>query len=486
MPLDNIDGIYTINLKRRPDRLQSFFERSGLARSDVHVHEGVDGQLFTEWTDDLEFLFGNLRFVLFKGEYGAALSHFSLWQHIASTENQHHLILEDDCHFVKHWVKKWNDVYAPEMPRGAHVVFLGGFLHIHDDPALYDLPVVGPYHQYIKAMKKDMIFPPANGHTYMFSGLSYVLSSDAAKALVRYISEYGIQLPIDHYLIYMKVAPYTTFATIAPLVELPPIRESTVLGADSDVQGNKVLIKDGVGTETYYCKWKKVCNVTIVPKDNVERVVLLDNIASTALGNMRTILVSAIGVPSTFRPDAEKRLRKANLPFSRFATVDANNMPIAGLKTAKLLTETYNGTSRQAALHLSLLVVFETLMNIHEHRYLVLEESVAVKHYFLEALATLATVIPPDFDILFLDCPAACNTADVFLGLTLVDERCPRPGGHAVIVSDPGARKIASSVLPLSSSWDASIYRHAHIASYCAWPHLAEQVVQWQLWREFG
>ena len=57
-PLQGIDGIYVINLKRRPERLASFFASSQLARSDVHVHEAFDGTNLTEWTPELETLFG--------------------------------------------------------------------------------------------------------------------------------------------------------------------------------------------------------------------------------------------------------------------------------------------------------------------------------------------------------------------------------------------------------------------------------------------
>ena len=57
-PLQGIDGIYVINLKRRPERLASFFASSQLTRSDVHVHEAFDGTNLTEWTPELETLFG--------------------------------------------------------------------------------------------------------------------------------------------------------------------------------------------------------------------------------------------------------------------------------------------------------------------------------------------------------------------------------------------------------------------------------------------
>ena len=46
-PLQNIDGIYVVNLKSRPDRLASFFKSSKFNLRDVHVFDAVDGQVTT-------------------------------------------------------------------------------------------------------------------------------------------------------------------------------------------------------------------------------------------------------------------------------------------------------------------------------------------------------------------------------------------------------------------------------------------------------
>ena len=50
-------------------------------------------------------------------DVGCALSHYTLYQHIANASTPGlHLVLEDDGEFVKDWVKKWNFYYYPELP----------------------------------------------------------------------------------------------------------------------------------------------------------------------------------------------------------------------------------------------------------------------------------------------------------------------------------------------------------------------------------
>ena len=52
---------------------------------------------------------------------GCALSHLTLWQHVASTVNQQHLIFEDDANFVEGFVDKWNSEYYYGWPTDSYV-----------------------------------------------------------------------------------------------------------------------------------------------------------------------------------------------------------------------------------------------------------------------------------------------------------------------------------------------------------------------------
>ncbi len=80
----------------------------------------IDGKTI-KWTPKLGHLFRNNNFNYQAGVVGCALSHYELWQHIASTDNELHLIVEDDAIFGENWIEKWNQNYFPELPANRFV-----------------------------------------------------------------------------------------------------------------------------------------------------------------------------------------------------------------------------------------------------------------------------------------------------------------------------------------------------------------------------
>ena len=112
-----------INLKRRPDRLNRFKLLSGLEDTEFELFEAIDGKKLT-WNDELQRLFKNNNFESLAGVVGCCLSHFNVWKQIASTENQLHLVFEDDANFEKDWIEKWNLEYFPDLPSSAFVSLL--------------------------------------------------------------------------------------------------------------------------------------------------------------------------------------------------------------------------------------------------------------------------------------------------------------------------------------------------------------------------
>jgi GR25 family glycosyltransferase involved in LPS biosynthesis len=100
-PLRGITTIHVMNLKRMPERLAAFEMRSGLDASQYHHFEAVD---FTALRLDVfQYIAGLFNRNIFGSGtpmIAEALSHLTLWQHIATTQNEMHLVFTDDAAFV--------------------------------------------------------------------------------------------------------------------------------------------------------------------------------------------------------------------------------------------------------------------------------------------------------------------------------------------------------------------------------------------------
>ena len=78
----------------------------------------MDGRNLT-WNDEIDRLFKNNRYNSSATRIGCALSHYTLYRHIAATNNELHLVLEDDSQFIDDWIDVWNDDMFPRLPKHA-------------------------------------------------------------------------------------------------------------------------------------------------------------------------------------------------------------------------------------------------------------------------------------------------------------------------------------------------------------------------------
>ena len=110
--LTGLDGVHVVNLKRRPDRLQLFMQQSGLRRGEFHHHHAVDAETMA-WDPMMQELYGDRNLA------ALTLSHMHIIKRIAATQNELHLILEDDASFADNWIDKWNTHISAELPADA-------------------------------------------------------------------------------------------------------------------------------------------------------------------------------------------------------------------------------------------------------------------------------------------------------------------------------------------------------------------------------
>ncbi|WP_231427102.1 glycosyltransferase family 25 protein [Pedobacter sp. Leaf250] len=92
------DQIYLVNLKRRPDRLESFFIKNKeiFSKNDIKVFEAVDGKAIIK----------NIDWSYSKGALGCRLSHLKILKDAEEKKFSRILIIEDDAIIKKNFNSK--------------------------------------------------------------------------------------------------------------------------------------------------------------------------------------------------------------------------------------------------------------------------------------------------------------------------------------------------------------------------------------------
>ena len=114
--LNEMFKTFVINLKRRPDRLNNFYEKNKHITSilNVNVEEAVDGQKI-KLNQKMRRIFHTSDTFFRKGIMGCAFSHMKLWSKLATDDKYDmYLILEDDVLMAKP-TEKFLEIIPNEM-----------------------------------------------------------------------------------------------------------------------------------------------------------------------------------------------------------------------------------------------------------------------------------------------------------------------------------------------------------------------------------
>jgi GR25 family glycosyltransferase involved in LPS biosynthesis len=195
--LDKINEGHVINLKRRGDRLDRFYENHPGFNEHVVVQEACDG-VSLELTPALKRLFINNDFHWKKPVLGCAMSHLKLWHQLASDEAgiDNYLIMEDDVKFQPGWQDIWNKA-CKEIPDDYDVLYLGGILPPNKEA--YN-SLIQPVNSYWSRIREHTLFGQASPNRYFHvCNYSYILSKKGAKKILdNIIARGGYYTSADH------------------------------------------------------------------------------------------------------------------------------------------------------------------------------------------------------------------------------------------------------------------------------------------------
>lgn len=235
----HVDHVFVINLDRRSDRLEDFYEKLPFrAEGYVERFAAVDGRALDP-TPELLHLFRGNRFGYRRGIIGCALSHYRLWQRIADDAYPHQntAIFEDDVVFADCFPYLWNRQTSIFFPRKYDLVYIGGLPVFGDtvdlleeyrgnldlDRDFYVERMVNPYFGIPK--EKD------------FCTFSYIISKPGAEALCRYVEADGIQVAVDHYM-------RTCWRSLEVYMSVPLFCWG-ILNYSTDIQYDETTLVDG-------------------------------------------------------------------------------------------------------------------------------------------------------------------------------------------------------------------------------------------------
>ena len=230
--------IKVLNLDRRADRWEKFVKHaSDIGLKNYERHQAVDGKELV-LNDELKSIFvvskdfigkrwTELTHQYFAGILGCAVSHISMWKDaLKSAKNS--IILEDDVVLDDLFVEKFNKIYQniKHDPRW-DILYLGFF----DDE--YGLTHYGDEFVHDGVMRFSN-----NMRLYGGGAFGYVLRPKGADKLIKLVNQFGVQQPIDHFMI-------DHFDTLCVYKTVPHLVKSEFFfytRNDTDIQNCKIII----------------------------------------------------------------------------------------------------------------------------------------------------------------------------------------------------------------------------------------------------
>jgi GR25 family glycosyltransferase involved in LPS biosynthesis len=194
--VSKIDKIFVVNLDTRKDRWDNLMASEPYLKNNVTRIPAINGKTLN-LNNFIYKTFKDNKFFWKKSVIGCFLSHITIWTKIINEPGEYFLILEDDVRFNKDWINIWNKA-SEHIPKDAELLYLGGVL----PPNKVALPsCLEEVNQYWSQIKPNTIFSPSVAlPIFHFCTYSYIITKDAVKKLLAFLSNNSFISELDHFI----------------------------------------------------------------------------------------------------------------------------------------------------------------------------------------------------------------------------------------------------------------------------------------------
>jgi GR25 family glycosyltransferase involved in LPS biosynthesis len=196
---------YVINLKRRNDRLQKFYEIIPFSKENINIVYGFDGKNYFNESEEELMIYNNLLpgislFTgenLLPGEKGCFISHIRIFKDIIKHNIPFAIVFEDDIILCEDFKNKL-EIIINEMPQNTQILYFGG--RLNPDFRMEEHTCTKITENIVAHNKINWIYRDWNNHDRCTFG--YIISNTLAKTFIKYFeNNVDINVPLDHWMI---------------------------------------------------------------------------------------------------------------------------------------------------------------------------------------------------------------------------------------------------------------------------------------------
>jgi glycosyl transferase family 25 len=210
---------FVINLKRRPDRLEQFFQRCPYPRETLEVIEAFDGKFPLNESKKERKLLKKFPSCRQPGAVGCSISHLRIWKKMINENIPIATIFEDDALFDESFTQFMEMEFPPQMK----ILYFGG---------RFEKNFVVPPQAMIPVNDKIYIHNNKawNNKFHERTTHGYILTNELAKFLIELFNISDHPQPVDQFIIHclrdLNIPVHST---------LPLVCWSPIVG-DSDIR----------------------------------------------------------------------------------------------------------------------------------------------------------------------------------------------------------------------------------------------------------